>query len=57
MSEMDKAQDKELKLGAIDHISRLPHLKARDFLIEIAATEKDPDVIDRIDVHLTELEQ
>lgn len=48
--------DKDLRIDAIDYIHDLPPRSARELLIEAAEIEKDPEILDRVDAVLAEIE-
>jgi hypothetical protein len=54
---LTEINDREAKTSAIDQIADLPAVRARKLLIEIAAVEKEPEMIDLIDSHLTKIEE
>ena len=50
MSALAEMGDRDARIKAIDSISRLPARNAVNLLLEIANVEKDPEMIDRIDL-------
>jgi hypothetical protein len=54
---LTEIEDRQAKSLAIDQIAGLPARRARELLIEIAAVEKEPEMIDLIDNHLAKLEE
>ncbi|MGD0231181.1 MAG: hypothetical protein ABSC19_12625 [Syntrophorhabdales bacterium] len=57
MNTLTEMGDRHAKMKVIDYISRLPARAARAFLFEIADVEKDPEMIDEIDLRLSRIEE